>query len=216
MALTRQEINKNFYKRRKENGLCQKCGNKLDREGYYCSVCLEKVREYEKETRDFCRKNHICTECRKERVYGSDKICFECRAKKNNRRAKTTDEQRQKSNERFREQQNHLYEQRVEQGICTRCGKRSAADGKKKCVVCLKKDAEAHRRKNFDKINTKEYRKENHLCYFCGGEIEDNTVNACSSCRSRQRERYEKANESKSECKNKYWKAQNRLIFEKH
>lgn len=210
MALTRKEISENFYKRRKENGLCPKCGKKLDRDGYYCAECLIKAREYVRETREFCRKNHICTECGKERVYGEDKICFECRAKKNKYRTKITEEQRRKRNDNFRKQQAELYKKRSAQAICTRCGKRKAAEGKKKCVICLQKDAEAHRKKYFNKPNEKEYRRENHLCYFCGGEIEDETKNVCNACSEKRKEDRAKAST------NRYWALQNRLIFKKY
>lgn len=208
MALTRKEISENAYRRRRENGLCPKCGKKLDRDGYYCSECLVKAREYERETRKFCREHHICTECKKERVFGEDKICFECRAKKNKYRVEITEEQRKKRNDNFRKRQTELYKKRSAQAICTRCGKRKAVDGKKKCAICLEKDAAAHRRKYFDKPNEKEYRKENHLCYFCGDKIEDETKNACNACSERGKEARAKASTN-----NKYWKLQNRLIF---
>ena len=80
MALTQKERSAMFYKNRKDNGLCPRCGKILDREGHYCSECLEKVNEYKRENREFYRENGICPVCGKE---GNDgKFCKECGAKK--------------------------------------------------------------------------------------------------------------------------------------
>ena len=204
---TQKEISARFYKRRKENSLCPRCGKPLDREGYYCSECLEKVRVYHRENREFYRKNHLCTECGKNSVPEEERICPECRAKRANLRKSHTDEQKKM----FREKQNSLYMERVEQGICTRCGKRKAISGKKKCGICLAKDAEIHRKKYADRPNIREYRKENHLCYFCGNPIDlPDGNNICSACRKRFEEI---AAQRKHD--NLYWRQDNKMIFEK-
>lgn len=201
---TQKEISARFYKRRKENGLCPRCGKPLDREGYYCSECLEKVRVYHRENREFYRKNHLCTECGKNSVPEEERICPECRAKRANLRKSHTDEQKKM----FREKQNSLYMERVEQGICTRCGKRKAISGKKKCGICLAKDAEIHRKKYADRPNIREYRKENNLCYFCGDPIDLHMSNTCSKCR----EKFKKIASEKTH-DNDYWRKDNRFIF---
>ena len=178
----------------------------MDRDGFYCSSCLEKSRKYWKETRKWCIEHHICTECRKERVYGTDHTCPECRVKRDSWRKPLTEEQ----DRRYKQQRNthakELYEQRKSDGICTRCGKRKAIDGRTKCGICLDKDATKHR--NARKINIKEYRKENHLCYYCGNPIDVNTGQVCSTCLERC-----KKNGNNSLNKNKYWKEDNNLIF---
>lgn len=208
MALTRKEISARHYKNRKENGLCPRCGNPLDREGHYCSKCLDKVRIYCRESREFYRNNHICVECGKIIVPPSEKRCPECRAKANNRKKPLTNEQKARYEEKFKEKQKILYQQRKEQGICTRCGKRKAITGKTKCGICLAKDAEAHRKQNFDKPNIREYRKENHLCYHCGEEIDLDNGQLCSKCLERCRQ-----NGLKSSRGNQFWKQENMLIF---
>lgn len=204
MPLTRKEIAQNFYKRRKENGLCPVCGKKMDREGHYCTECLEKNRKYRRENRDFYRKNHICTQCGKKNVYGDDKICFECRVKYDSRRKPRTDVQK----ENFRKQQNDLYQQRVKEGICTRCGKTKAVSGKKKCASCLFKDREVHRKQSAKKINIKEYRKKNRLCYYCGEPIDLDSGQLCSKCIEICRQ-----NRAKNHSTNEYWRQDNRSIF---
>lgn len=185
--------------------ICPRCGKKRDREGYYCIECAEKKRKYEKENRDFYRKNHICTECGKEKVYGDDKICFECRIKYNARRKPPTDIQK----ENFKKYQNNLYRQRAEKGICTKCGKKKADFGKKKCAACLIKDREAQRRQREKKgVNIKEYRKEHHLCYHCGEPIDLKSGQLCSRCLERCRQIGVRNNS-----RNDYWKQDNRWVF---
>lgn len=210
MTLTQKERSAIFYRNRKDSCLCPRCGKPLDRDGHYCSECLEKVNEYNRETREFCREHHICTECRKETVYGTDRICPECRAKRDKYRKSLTEEQKIRYGNHFKEQQKTLYQQRKEQGICTRCGKLKAMPGKAKCGICLAKDAEIHRKRYMNRPNIKEYRKENHLCYYCGCKIDLPKGQLCSSCLERCRQ-----NGIKSGGGNKYWKDDNKLVFEK-
>lgn len=208
MALTQKEISANFYKNRKENGLCPRCGKILDRKGHYCSGCLDKVNQYRRESRKFYREHGICPVCGKEKLIGSEKQCILCRQKLYEQRKPLTDEQKERYSNRLKKQQKSLYGERSEKGICTKCGKRIAEEGKKKCRICLNKDAEIHRRRRQDKINIKEYRKENHLCYYCGGEIDVKNGNLCSKCLEKCRE-----NGTKSQSTNQYWEADNRIIF---
>ena len=205
--MTQKEINKRHYYNRKNNGLCPRCGKPLDREGHYCSECLEKVRKYRIENRKFFVENNICTVCGKEKVPNGERICPECRAK-NAERKHITDEQRARYNKNVRKKQNLLYKQRSEMGICTRCGKRKAMFGKKKCGICLQKDADIHRKKYLNKPNIKEYRKENHLCYFCGEPIDTTEKNICSSCQ----DKFKKLSKGRSNA-NEYWRKDNRIVF---
>ena len=202
--MTRKEINANSYWRRRENGLCPRCGNPLDRDGYYCKKCLEKHNEYKRENKKFFRENGVCPECGKEKLFGDEKMCIACRQRSYERRKPLTEEQRIKNNKKFRERQNYLYKQRSEQGICTRCGKRKPEAGKKKCGICLAKDSDLHKIKG---KNIREYRKENHLCYHCGKEIDRKSGQLCQSCWDRCYE-----NGLKSGGGNDYWKKDNRLI----
>lgn len=209
MALTQKERSRKSYRNRKDNGLCPRCGNKLDREGHYCLECLLKKREYIAANRAFFRKNQICPECGKEKLFGDEKQCISCREKSRQRKQKITDEQKNIYSERFKKQQKSLYKERAEKGICTRCGKRKAAYGKKKCQICLNKDAEAHRIKR-DGRNIREYRKQNGLCYFCGEPAEENK-NVCAKCSERFKNDRLKARAND----NHWWKEDNKIIFAK-
>lgn len=208
MALTQKELSARYYRGKKDNGLCPRCGKPLDREGHYCSSCLEKNRIYHQENRDFFRENHLCTECGKVKVFGDDKICPECRAKRQSWRKPLTEEQKERYGLHFKSQQRMLYRERAENGICTRCGKRKVAPGKKKCSICLEKDAEQHRKKYMDMPNIREFRKKNNLCYFCGDKIDLPTGRICSCCM----EKFKK-NGEKYGGRNRYWKKDNEMIF---
>lgn len=203
MALTQNEISKRFYENRKNNNQCPRCGKILDRQGYYCSDCLIKAREYNKEYREFCRENHICTECKKERVYGEDKICPECRVKRDKYRKPLSDDQKTKMNENSR----GTYHTRLELNVCTRCGKRKPVAGKKKCAKCLNYDSEMHRKRYLNIQNIKEYRKENHLCYYCGEPIDRQQGQLCQKCWQIDHERGKRLNSD-----NKYWRIDNQFL----
>ena len=136
---------KKLYERRKADGVCTECGNEKDREGFYCKSCLEKHKRYTNETRHFWASVGICPQCGKRELIGTQKICLECLAYQAEYRANhkqvLTEEQRIRKNEVARKR----YQDRVEKGVCTHCGKFKADYGKKKCKICLDKDATVHR-----------------------------------------------------------------------
>lgn len=191
-----------WYKRRKESGLCPRCGAELDREGYYCSKCLEKVRIYRRENNDFYRKNHLCTECGKYRVPDSQRICPECLAKRDKYRKPLTEKNKSK----MRKYNHEQYNSRSESGICTRCGKRKAAVGRKKCEMCLAKNAEQKRlSRNQQKMSKKDYKPQNHLCLWCGKPVQKGK----KLCKEHQAQAV--ANGKKA-AETSFWRGENRLI----
>ena len=208
MALTQKEISARNYRNRKENGMCPRCGKLLDRDGHYCSSCTEKYRIYHKENRDFFRANHLCTECGINKVPNGERICPECRAKIQSHKKPLTEDQKERYLLHSKSQKQKLYYERIETGLCTRCGKRKAEPGKRKCAICLEYDAELHRMKRLDDTSIREQRKKNHLCYFCGSEIDLPNGNICSRCSEKFRENGEKYGG-----KNIFWKQENKLIF---
>lgn len=210
MALTQKERSRRCYENRKNNGLCPRCGKILDRKGHYCSECLEKVNQYRRENKIFYIKNGICPVCGKERLIGDEKQCILCRQKAYERRKPLTDEQKERYGNRLKIQQRELRNERMGQGICPRCGKRKIVKGKKKCQICLDYDAEIHRKRTYKRQNTKEYRKENNLCYHCGEPIDRESGQLCNSC-------YNKCvdNGKKSGRGNIYWENDNKIIFRK-
>ncbi len=208
MALSARERAHNFYMRRKLNGLCTRCGKPLDRDGQYCKSCCENIRIEARENRVFRAGLNLCTQCGKYAVPEGEKTCPECRAKNNNKRRIKNE----KSKENFRIQQKKLYGQRSKDGICVRCGKREAAGGRKKCFICLQKDAQTHAEARIRRgEDLRAQWKEQVLCFHCGGEIEDKSKKSCNACREKC---ITKTGAGAGE--NKAWIEDNRLIFSRY
>lgn len=145
MPATQKERSRKSYIIRRDNGLCPACSGKLDRDGYHCSSCLEKYNRYVREARQFRRDMGFCPVCGVNRLFGDEKQCISCRQEYYKKRKPPDEAAEKRYRENFRQRQNALYKERAEKGICTRCGKRAAKEGKKKCAACLAKDAETHR-----------------------------------------------------------------------
>ena len=143
--MTETEYARFYYINRKINGLCPRCGKELDREGHYCSTCLQKNNDYQNETRAFLKSIGICPICRKEQLYGDERRCLECKAKTFGYVKPLTEEQKIRYGNNFKEYQRNLYRERAEQNICTKCGKRKAKHNRKKCEICLEKDSQRAR-----------------------------------------------------------------------
>lgn len=207
--MTQQEISKRHYKNRRKNNLCPRCGKPLDRDGFYCVECLEKNNEYRREVREWCREHKICPACGKNKLYGDEKNCIECRAIKATYKEnhKLTEEQRERYNELTKKNNKNTYQERKKLGICTRCGKRKAISGKCKCAICQEKDNAIHRKRTENKQNIREYRKENHLCYYCGEPIDREQGQLCQKCWQIDHERGKKLNSD-----NKYWRIDNQFL----
>ena len=174
--MSQKEISARHYRKRKENGLCVRCGVTLDRKGIYCSKCLEKRREYVKQTRDFYRKNHLCSVCGKNKVFGDEKTCPECRAKDQNRKDNYTQEKKDRDYKKWYENRKiknkEIHNKRIELGLCTKCGKRKADEGYRTCTKCRKKNTEYNRTRNYKKENNSDRIKQD-LCYFCDNPVEE-------------------------------------------
>lgn len=208
MALSSGERAHNFYMRRKLNGLCTRCGKPLDRDGEYCVACLAVKNEEARSDRQWRAGNHLCTTCGKFSVPNGQKTCPECKAKIANRRKPKTDEQNQK----FNASRRSIYERRSLNGICTRCGKRNADAGRKKCKLCLQKDAQTHAEARIRRgEDLRAQWKEQGLCFHCGGEIEDKSKKSCNACREKC---ITKTGAGAGE--NKAWIEDNRLIFNRY
>ena len=187
------------------------CGEPLDRDGTFCTKCREKINERNRETRAFYIKMGVCPVCKKNDLIGTEKLCKECAAKKAEIAAKYRDKNREKCNKKHKEYIKAVYYKRKEAGICTRCGKRKAREGKTTCPICAEKDAEYHRIRyasaehNVDIPRSE--RPDHGLCYICGTPIESGTI--CETCR----ERFSKI--GKKSKGSAYWRKDNEIILGK-
>lgn len=193
------------YRRLVDNRLCPKCGKPAPEGHMLCDFHRAQATERTRLDRAWYREHGICPYCRKEKLFGDEKQCISCRLKYHYRK-KPTEEQRAKRNERFREQERERYAERSAQGICTRCGKLKAVEGRKKCGICL--DKANNNRKRRMGINTREFRVENGLCWVCGGE-NDMDGKMCSKCIANLRPNttYDRSNHP--------WKLDNNIAFGK-
>lgn len=137
---TETEYRRMLRERRKAESKCTRCGKPVDRNGAYCSKC----REYMIADKRWYIEHRICPNCRQNPIEGNEKKCPECNAKHSLRTY--TEAQKARWYMQFRTRQNAMYKKNSEIGICTRCGKRKAALGRKKCASCLEKDRVIHMR----------------------------------------------------------------------
>lgn len=163
---------KRFIKRRKEQGLCLKCGNPLDREGTYCKNCKDIVTKEIMELRHWYQDNKICPRCRKNDLFGDEKICPECNAKAYEITMRSRERLgAEHYNNQHNEWARNNHQKRIEQGICTRCGKRNADSGYKTCGICRTKTRN-YKRIKYGKTDRSERAKQG-LCYFCDNPIKE-------------------------------------------
>lgn len=200
--MTQKEIGARFYRKRIENGLCPKCGKPKAEGRYYCDECREKENQRHRKDRVFYQSIGICPVCKKNKLFGDEKQCIECREKNYARRKKLTEEARAAVYAANNERAKRIYAERAKAGICTRCGKKKAVDGRKKCMRCLIEESEKKRAK----YTVRKDREERGVCIRCGGEM-DRVGKICSRCaeKSRPHTTYDKSNH--------VWKHANRMIF---
>ena len=179
--------------RRKEQGLCLKCGNTLDREGTYCAECRKIINEEVKETRHWYQNHGICPQCRNNNLFGDEKVCPECSAKAYEYAMRSRE---RLGKEHYNLQQAELHKnqhyKRIELGICTRCGKREADSGYKTCGICRAKTRN-YKRIKYGKPSRSERWKQG-LCYFCDNPIKD----GYKVCEKHYQMNVEKSNSSKA------------------
>ena len=156
--------------KRKEQGLCLNCGKPLDRDGTYCIECRKRITDENNITRHFMQSIGICPRCQKVRLYGDEKVCPECNAYSYAKimQARATEEGRLHYNEIHAKWARNEHQRRIEQGICTRCGKREPDNGFKTCGICRAKT-----RKRKEKKPDRRERHKIGLCYFCDNPIKD-------------------------------------------
>lgn len=178
MALTSREKTANFVKRRKEKELCIRCGEPLDRNGVCCIACNNKINAEAREAYRWYQSKGVCPTCRKNKLYGNEKKCLECNIK-NLEAVKKANKKRSK--EKIAEYNKKKYQERVEAGICVKCGKRKADYGHRTCGICREKGRNRYRIKNGYKEELRKERVENKECYICGKPVKTG-YKVCEEC----------------------------------
>lgn len=126
---------------------CLKCGKEKDREGYYCSECLEKKKQNAKDDYWGFKMMRICVRCHKNTVYGFEASCPECKAKIANwlDKRKTNPLYKAQRDESSRIAKRKTYLLRKTYGLCIQCGKRPSMENCVRCSICLSKARETAR-----------------------------------------------------------------------
>ena len=159
-----------FAQKRKEQGLCLKCGKSLDREGTYCTDCRKYINEQNTLLRYWYQEHRICPRCGKNDLFGDEKLCLECNAKAYEITMRSREKLgKEHYNQQHSEWARNEHQKRISEGICTRCGKRKADSGYKTCRMCRVK-TKNYKRIKYGKPNRSERCKQG-LCYFCDNPI---------------------------------------------
>lgn len=164
------------YHDRKENGLCVKCGEKNDTSGVFCSKCKEKDNKNKRNNYSFYISIGICPRCHKEKLYGEERACLLCNAERYGRQLNRDKEH---TNEIHRKSSRKIYAESSANGVCTRCNKRKAEEGKKCCKMCNEK-RNAYRRVKRGGI-PRGMRPDYGLCYLCGDTAKEGQK-VCAKC----------------------------------
>lgn len=179
--------------KRKEQGLCIYCGNPIDTEGSRCTECKKKFNNARNKDRKFLQSIGICPRCQKNKLYGDEKQCPECSAKGYSLAMKSRErlgkEHYNKNHAEWSKKEHH---RRIEQGICTRCGKCKADYGFKTCGICRDKERK-YKCVKYGKPDRSERYKQG-LCYFCDNPIK----NGYKVCEKHYQMNVEKANSNKA------------------
>lgn len=121
------------------------------------------------------KEHGLCPHCANERVAKGKAACLNCLSinaeTAQKRRDSFTPEQKQRADKLSKDSHKKLYDERKAAGICVKCGKRKARQGRVRCAICLNREniaAEKHRRK----IGRKPHfmLTEHDVCYICGGK----------------------------------------------
>ena len=166
--------------RKRLNGICTDCSNKVHENHNHCLECLEKA----KQRRENRKRKKLCTTCGSAANNGTV-YCDGCR--ENNRTRRAADRQQRSilgicrncSNKAIENKtlcNNCLDERRIQKeqllatGLCTACGKRKVYKNLKRCKQCTNYDIQ--RRKQFE---------EDGVCICCG-KPKDHHKNYCEEC----------------------------------
>lgn len=145
---------------------------------------------------------HLCHKCHKEKAFPGRKFCPECLEKITLKNAKQYERVRANPElvQKRRDYRRAWYHQHKDAGLCARCGKpatygRYCYEDYIRMRRRAQKQTEKRRREALDRVNIRDYRRDNHLCWYCGAPIEDgNPTKACNTCRAKHGEWLQKNN----------------------
>lgn len=199
------------YKHLKESGCCIQCGKPKKTEGVRCEACRQKKNAYEKEYRRLMKEIGICVACKTNPVLGEEITCTECKNKDIQRHVKYNMLHHDEIRSRERKRRNQAREKLRDEGVCIRCGKRSATDGYKTCAICRVK-INKYRKNRYTKRHPIERNEwvDNGWCYRCGQPVASGK-RLCERCYDQNIEN----SRASASYENHWWRNANKDIFRK-
>lgn len=191
-------------------------------DGYNDTEIAEKLgisrsRVYRKISYDYYKRKGICTRCCVKKAT-KGVVCFDCWAELKFFRAKRSEQEQKYRQEHLAHRLEYERMKRVERkenGVCVKCGKRQATEGKTTCTQCRAKIniyQEKYRNQK-RKIPIELYRKDGY-CSMCGSTDLVEGKKLCHKCYEAACKNAEIAR-NYIDRKNHFWKKDNALLGRK-
>lgn len=165
--------------------MCEPCGRKAVREYYYA--------------------RGICPTCKRNELYGGERMCIECRAHYAELKRKRYYADPERTKEQAHAAYRRRYTRRKEAGICYRCGRRRVEGTHILCKTC-RITMSNKERQGIPRSERVAWG----LCYFCGEPL-DREGRSCKKCAERCIKTLER-NRPKG---NENWRRANEVVFGK-
>lgn len=184
---------------------------------------LEYKKQYNKERREWLKSIGICVHCGKQKAEEGRVLCGDCAYKSaehhSNRWYSLTPEQKKESYKKAEIYRKKQREERIKNGLCTKCGHKLPDTTYKTCWECRqkqKKTTKARNRRNG--VVSREVRYSGLVCCQCCKPIRPNRSNLCPECYERCVGKAALMRQSpkwRENIDNGYFRQQNNLLFEK-
>jgi len=149
-------VSKATKEKRLSQGLCFRCGLRTFHAGRQtCEICVNKIKEYEIKFHQKRDEKSTCRRCLS-KVVENHVYCEKHMLNNRKKSKKVTDT-------------------RIQQGLCTACGKERDQSLKRLCAECFSKQKEQQRQEYIE-------RKTNGICVYCGKSQSLESVNSCRIC----------------------------------
>lgn len=129
-------------------------------------------RKYRKEVKDFCREIGVCTTCNKNKAAPNHVQCADCLYKQTLYRMKykPAKEKKEKYIRNKSEARKIQYEQRKEDGLCVRCGRKILDKRYVVCHIC-RNEMSKRKREQYAETHEMKSKYDRNACRICGKQV---------------------------------------------
>ena len=178
----------------------------------------EYKRRYNKERAEFLRANGLCAWCGKSKAMDGLRLCYNCWCKSAENHAaayrRLTPEQKKERNAQLKEYRRQQRQSWRAAGLCSKCGQRKPAPGRKQCTDCLIKSRRNAQKRRIENGTIPRFlRGKGEYCYFCGERVEVEGDKVCKKCHERLIEQAAHARENIKRPPS--WEADNLRVFQR-